>query len=134
MVASEIWKEWALPDILLVDDSPTVLHYAELILSQQGYTVHTAETAEQGLSLIKEVRPAAAFVDYVLPKMNGVSFCEVVRGNDMFPSVPLILMSSRSEEELLAVQNEITDLHFLSKPFEPEDMLAVLESALGKQS
>jgi CheY-like chemotaxis protein len=116
--------------VLLVDDSPTVRRLGELILSQHGYTVYTAEDGEQGLEMCMKIRPAVILVDFIMPNMNGHTFCRKVREDDSFKDVPLILISSKGESVGEAFEKEFGVLYYFSKPFEPDDLIKKLEEVL----
>ncbi len=117
--------------VLIVDDSPTVRRLGELILSQQGYVVHTAEDGEQGLDVARRVKPDAILVDFVMPKMNGHTFCKLLREDKEMEDVPLILISSKGEAVGEAFEKEFGVVHYFSKPFEPDDLVNKLEEVLG---
>jgi len=116
--------------VLLVDDSPTVRRLGELILTQEGYSVYTAEDGEQGLDLAKKIRPAVILVDFIMPNMNGHSFCRLIREDQSMQEVPLILISSKGESVGQAFEKEFGVLYYFSKPFEPEDLIKKLEEVL----
>ena len=117
--------------VLIVDDSPTVRRLGELILSQQGYAVHTAEDGEQGLEIARRVKPDAILVDFVMPIMNGHTFCKLLREDKEMENVPLILISSKGEAVGEAFEKEFGVIHYFSKPFEPDDLVKKLEEVLG---
>lgn len=117
--------------VLIVDDSPTVRRLGELILSQQGYAVHTAEDGEQGLEVARRVKPDAVLVDYVMPNMNGHTFCKLLREDKEMEDVPLILISSKGEAVGEAFEREFGVIHYFAKPFEPDDLVNKLEEVLG---
>lgn len=117
--------------VLIVDDSPTVRRLGELILSQQGYTVHTAEDGNQGLEIARRIKPDAILVDFVMPKMNGHTFCKLLREDSDMTDVPLILISSKGEAVGEAFEKEFGVVHYFSKPFEPDDLVRKLEEVLG---
>ena len=116
--------------VLLVDDSPTVRRLGELILSQQGYTVFTAEDGEQGLVLAQRIKPAVILVDFVMPNMNGHTFCRLIRQDESTRDIPLILISSKGESIGQSFEQEFGVLHYFSKPFEPDDLIKKLEEVL----
>lgn len=116
--------------VLLVDDSPTVRRLGELILSQQGYSVYTAEDGEQGLKMCMKIRPAVILVDFIMPNMNGHTFCRKIREDDSFKDVPLILISSKGESVGEAFEKEFGVLYYFSKPFEPDDLVRKLDEVL----
>ncbi|HEY5672262.1 MAG TPA: response regulator [Malonomonas sp.] len=116
--------------VLLVDDSPTVRRLGELILSQQGYQVFTAEDGERGLALAQSIKPAVILVDYIMPNMNGHTFCRLIRQDEATRDIPLILISSKGESIGQAFEEEFGILHYFSKPFEPDDLIRKLEEVL----
>lgn len=116
--------------VLLIDDSPTVRRLGELILSQQGYSVFTAEDGEVGLEMAKKIRPAVILVDFIMPNMNGHTFCRMVRQDESMKDIPLILISSKGESIGQAFEQEFGVLHYFSKPFEPDDLTLKLEEVL----
>jgi len=116
--------------VLLVDDSPTVRRLGELILSQHGYSVFTAEDGERGLEMVEKVRPSVILVDFIMPNMNGHTFCRKVREDEKMKDVPLILISSKGESVGETFEKEFGVLYYFSKPFEPDDLINKLEEVL----
>lgn len=116
--------------VLLVDDSPTVRRLGELILSQHGYSVFTAEDGEKGLEMVAKIRPSVILVDFIMPNMNGHTFCRKVRQDESMKDVPLILISSKGESVGEAFEKEFGVLYYFSKPFEPDDLIRKLEEVL----
>ncbi len=116
--------------VLLVDDSPTVRRLGELILSQHGYSVFTAEDGEQGLEMVQKIRPTVILVDFIMPNMNGHTFCRKVREDESMKDVPLILISSKGESVGEAFEKEFGVLYYFAKPFEPDELINKLEEVL----
>ena len=116
--------------ILVVDDSPTVRRLAELILSPQGYIVHTADDGDKGLELAKKINPAVILVDFVMPKMNGYIFCKTLRADPDFANVPLILITSKGEDVGQKFEKDFGVLEYFTKPFEPDDLIKKLDEVL----
>jgi len=119
--------------ILVIDDSPTVRRLVELILSQEGYRVHLAEDGERGLRLAREIAPAVILVDYLMPKMNGHTFCKQLRQEPGLCDIPVILISSKGEVVGQAMQEEFGVLYYFSKPFEPDDLIQKLERVMKER-
>lgn len=116
--------------VLLIDDSPTVRRLVELILSQQGYLVSTAEDGEQGLKIAQKINPDVILVDFIMPNMNGHTFCKRIRQNEEMKNIPLILISSKGESVGAAFEKEFGVLYYFSKPFEPDDLINKLDEVL----
>jgi CheY-like chemotaxis protein len=117
--------------ILVVDDSPTVRRLVELILTPQGYIVHTANDGDQGLALAKQICPAVILVDFVMPKMNGYIFCKTLRADPDFKNIPLILITSKGEDVGQKFENDFGVLEYFTKPFEPDELIQKLEEVLS---
>jgi CheY-like chemotaxis protein len=117
--------------ILVVDDSPTVRRLVELILTPQGYIVHTANDGDQGLALAKQICPAVILVDFVMPKMNGYIFCKTLRADPDFKNIPLILITSKGEDVGPKFEKDFGILEYFTKPFEPDELIQKLEEVLS---
>lgn len=117
--------------ILVVDDSPTVRRLSELILSQEGYTVHTAEDGEKGLRIARQTMPDAILVDFVMPKMNGQAFCSHLRSDPLLKEIPVILISAKGETVGQIFEEQFGILDTFTKPFEPEELVQKLEEVLA---
>ncbi|OQY24823.1 MAG: hypothetical protein B6I37_02670 [Desulfobacteraceae bacterium 4572_35.2] len=119
--------------ILVVDDSPTVRRLVELVLSQHGYEVISAEDGEQGLIKAREHVPAAVLVDFVMPRMNGHMFCKALREDENLKDIPIILISSKSEVVGQAFEESFGIVHFFTKPFEPEDLIEKVNEVMNPE-
>lgn len=116
--------------ILVVDDSPTVRRLVELVLSQHGYDVISAEDGEQGLEMAREHVPSAILVDFVMPRMNGHMLCTALREDKNLKDIPIILISSKSEVVGHAFEESFGIVHYFTKPFEPEDLVSKIAEVL----
>jgi CheY-like chemotaxis protein len=104
--------------ILVVDDEPSVLQFAERVLSGSGYRVLLARDAEAALRLFERAKAAIRLVvsDITMPGMNGVQFVERIRR--ISPATRALLLSGAADTEIDA------RLPFLRKPFTPRDLVA----------
>nr|WP_320116040.1 response regulator [uncultured Desulfuromonas sp.] len=118
--------------ILVVDDSPTVRRLVELVLTQNGYEVLSAEDGEKGLEMARQHLPAVVLVDFVMPKMNGHMFCKMLREDANLKDVPVILISSKSEVVGHAFEASFGIVHYFTKPFEPEDLVAKIREVIAE--
>ncbi|MGM0415365.1 MAG: response regulator [Thermodesulfobacteriota bacterium] len=117
--------------VLIVDDSPTVRRLVELILSQNGFEIISAEDGDTGLELAREHHPRIILVDFVMPRMNGHMFCKALREDEEFRDVPVILISSKSEVVGQAFEESFGIVHYFTKPFEPDDLIAKINEVLN---
>jgi len=116
--------------VLVIDDSPTVRRLAEIVLTQANYTVYTAEDGDEGLEVTKKIHPSIILVDFVMPKMNGYKFCKILRSDDKFKDIPIILITSKGEDVGQKFEEQFGVVHYFTKPFEPDELIGKLENVL----
>ncbi len=114
--------------VIVIDDSPTVRKLAELVLTEAGYKVFTAENGEEGLKLAEETLPSVILVDFIMPRMNGYQFCKMARCNPFLKDVPIILITAKGEDvgEKFTAKFGVVD--YFIKPFQPEELLTKVNS------
>ncbi len=111
------------PNLLVVDDEPTVADTLALIFANHRYQVRIAYSAEQALELVREWVPSLAIVDVCLPAMNGVDFSILLLA--IHPECRVLLYSGRPESADLVAQAAAAGHSFeiLAKPAPPDQML-----------
>lgn len=82
------------PRALVVDDSSTIRHYLGLKLSNFGFDIDQAETAEEAFLILKEKSYICIFMDVMMPGMNGYDACKLLR-KEMLITVPIVMVTSR---------------------------------------
>jgi len=116
----------------VIDDEADVCEALELLLQTAGLEARTYASAEDFLTEVKLSRPLCLLVDVRLPGMNGL---DLVRQLQQGPVRPVIVMITGHGDVPLAVKAmRAGALHFLEKPFEPTELLQVLEEALDRVS
>jgi two-component system KDP operon response regulator KdpE len=115
------------PTIIVVEDEAQIRRFLRTTLSSEGYQVIEAETGKQGLSEAAMRKPDLIILDLGLPDMDGV---EVVKGIRTWSSVPVIILSARSQEsdKISALDAGADD--YLVKPFGAGELLARIRVAL----
>ena len=81
--------------ILVVEDEPTLLETLEYNIRRQGYTVYIAADGQEALSLARIHQPDMIVLDVMLPKLDGLEVCRILR-QEM--NVPILMLTARSEE------------------------------------
>jgi DNA-binding response OmpR family regulator len=119
--------------ILVVDDSPTILKVVGSILERRGFQ---AETARDGTDGLAKLNGPDAFdlvlVDFVMPKMNGFQFCRELRRRPGSKTLPVVLMSAKSDRIRQQFVEQTGALDAISKPFDARSLVLVIEGALAK--
>jgi DNA-binding response OmpR family regulator len=87
--------------ILLVEDDPAVAGMYRLKLEMEGYRVSIAGDGEEGLRVAREQRPQLIFLDIRLPKLDGMSVLEAMRGDDRTRHIPVLILSNYGEPPLI---------------------------------
>ena len=87
--------------ILLVEDDPAVAGMYKLKLEMEGYRVTVAGDGEEGLQIAREQRPQLIFLDIRLPKLDGMSVLEAMRGDDRTRHIPVLILSNYGEPPLI---------------------------------
>ncbi|HHN66260.1 MAG TPA: response regulator [Nitrospirae bacterium] len=119
--------------VLVIDDSPTVRRLAEIVLSQAGYEVYTAEDGDEGLEMAKRVHPSIILVDFLMPRMNGYKLCKIIRSDPELKDIPLILITAKGEDVGQTFEEKFGVLHYFQKPFEPDDLVAKIAEVIGTE-
>jgi len=117
--------------ILVIDDSQTVRRLAELVLSEEGYEVITANDGDDGLKMAKGKMPSLIIVDFIMPKMNGFQFCKNIRSDESLNEIPIVLITSKGEDVGKGFDEKFGIIQYLKKPFETETLTKTVEYALA---
>jgi len=114
--------------VLVVEDEPAIQDLIEVNLQSAGYRVVRAYSAEAALPLADEMSPNLILVDWMLPGQNGVSLVRRLRAMEKSRTVPIIMLTARSEEQdrILGLESGADD--YMTKPFSPREMLARIDA------
>ena len=118
--------------ILVVDDSLTVRQTLQLLLTGEGYNVHTAKDGAEALDYITKTPPAAIVTDLEMPRMNGLDMVARVRALETGSQLPIIMVTSRSSEKHRQQAQLVGVDCYLTKPFREIELLTQLHSMLTK--
>ena len=116
--------------ILVVDDSSTIRRSAEIFLSQAGYSVLLADDGFEALSCIVEHEPALVFCDILMPRLDGYHTCHLIRANERFRTLPVVLLSSRDGIFDRARGALAGASAYLTKPFAKDSLLRTVSELL----
>ncbi len=114
--------------VLLVDDEPALLNILSFFLEDSGYQVRVAQDGSAAMRELQSHQPDAIVCDLHMPGMNGLEFCQEVRRNPKWRSIYFVLLTGTSEGPCLQKQSRLGIDRFLPKPFELDDLLAILEN------
>ena len=119
------------PQVLVVEDDPSVRGLLDTLLTSEGYRVTTASDGIQGLSEAAAHRPAVILLDLVMPDLGGVRVLEEMQANPSLAGVPVLVLTGRLEA-IGALEDQLGSDRVFSKPFGVEDLLARIAELTGK--
>ena len=118
--------------LLVVDDEPNLLRAVEACLRAEGYEVVTARSGREALVRVAESVPDLIISDIRMPGMDGFALARQLRQSSRTSLVPIVFLSAKNERaDRIAGFRTGVDM-YLSKPFEPEELLAVISSILSR--
>ncbi|PSB01956.1 response regulator transcription factor [Merismopedia glauca] len=118
--------------ILVVDDDRTLQTILTRFLAKNGYMVKVASSGLEGLTMFSEDPPDLVVSDVMMPKMNGLEFCRRLRASRSGQLVPFIFLSAKGEVEDRIQGHSMGADDYLTKPFEPRELMAKIEAQLER--
>ena len=115
--------------ILVVEDDPRISEVLEYALKADGYDVQTAQRGREAVEIARKSLPGLIVLDVGLPDIDGFEVCRLVR---TFSNVPVIFLTSRSDEIDRVVGLEIGGDDYVVKPFSPRELLARIKAILRR--
>jgi CheY-like chemotaxis protein len=130
---AELRERYAGQRILLVDDEPINREVAFMQLEDAGLLVETAVDGEEAVAMARKTRYAAIFMDMQMPKLNGVEATQQIRQLPGYQDIPIIAMTANAfaEDKAQCLAAGMND--FLTKPFIPMKLFAILLRALSRR-
>ena len=118
--------------ILVVDDEADVLDLVCINLRTAGFTVVTAENGSSALAKARSERPDLILLDIMLPEMNGLEICKTLKREPATASIPIIMLTAKSEEVDRVVGLELGADDYVPKPFSPRELVLRVKSVLRR--
>ncbi len=115
--------------VLVIEDEENLLKAIKYNLEQDGYKVQSAMDGEQGLELARQMEPSMIILDIMLPKMDGIEVCRILRRES---SVPILMLTAKSEEIDRVVGLELGADDYVTKPFSMRELLARIKAILRR--
>lgn len=116
--------------VLIVEDEKNIVDIIRFNLQRTGYNTLEAYDGEAGLAMAREKKPDLILLDVMMPKMMGFDVCRALRAEG--DNVPVIILTAREEEEDKILGLEIGADDYITKPFDPVEVLARVRSQLRR--
>jgi twitching motility two-component system response regulator PilG len=112
---------------MVIDDSKTIRRTAETLLKKAGCEVFTATDGFEALAKIADHRPDIIFVDIMMPRLDGYQTCALIKHNQAFKAIPVIMLSSKDGLFDRARGRIVGSEQYLTKPFAKEELLGAIK-------
>ncbi len=120
--------------ILAIDDEKDIINLLRYNLEKEGYQVLSASTGESGLELAKSKKPELILLDLMLPGIDGLEVCKLLKNLKETRHIPVIMLTAKSSEIDQVVGLELGASDYISKPFGIKVLLARVKNALRKET
>jgi twitching motility two-component system response regulator PilG len=113
--------------VMVIDDSKTIRRTAESLLKKAGCEVTTATDGFEALAKIADHHPDVIFVDIMMPRLDGYQTCALIKHNDVFKNIPVIMLSSKDGLFDRARGRIVGSEQYLTKPFTKDELLGAIK-------
>jgi len=114
--------------VMVIDDSKTIRRTAETLLVREGCEVVTATDGFEALAKIADHNPQIIFVDIMMPRLDGYQTCALIKNNQTYKTVPVIMLSSKDGLFDKARGRIVGSEQYLTKPFTREELLGAIRT------
>ena len=119
--------------ILVVDDEPDALELIEFNLRSAGYEVATATDGEGALKKARHLDPALIILDVMLPEIDGLDVCKLLRRDPATAQVPIIMLTAKAAEIDRVLGLELGADDYVTKPFSPRELVLRVKGLLRRK-
>jgi two-component system phosphate regulon response regulator PhoB len=119
--------------VLVVDDEPDVLDLVSYNLDQAGFAVETAADGAEGLRKARSAAPDLILLDLMLPEMDGLEVCKLLRRDPKTSGIPIIMLTARAGEIDRIVGLELGATDYVPKPFSPRELVLRVKKRLEER-
>ncbi len=121
-------------NILVIEDEEDILELISFNLGKEGYRVVGATSGEQGLKAARASVPGLIVLDLMLPGIDGLEICKVLKNDSKTQHVPIIMLTAKSEESDVITGLEVGADDYITKPFSPKILIARIRSLLRRRA
>ena len=115
--------------ILIIDDDPITRLLAAEKLTEENFRVFEAANGQQGLAMIKQIKPDLVLLDVIMPDIDGYDVCKEIRRNPELASLPVIMLTGLEDNASIVRAYDYGATDFVTKPIDPAQLLDALQRA-----
>jgi CheY-like chemotaxis protein len=122
------------PKVVVVEDDPKLRRFLEVLLSAESYAVHCAGDGEEGLELVRRVRPVLILSDIMMPKMDGFELLRRIRIDPATAAIPLIFLTAKASVDERVAGLKLGADDYIVKPFAPAELGSRVKAVLRRST
>ncbi len=119
------------PDILIVEDEPSILSSLEFILRHAGWRTKSVTDGEAALAAVVSHRPRAVVLDVMLPKQSGFEVLKKLRQNPDTRNLPILILTAKGQQQDKRTAKDLGATGFVTKPYANSDVVEAVRLLLG---
>jgi two-component system phosphate regulon response regulator PhoB/two-component system alkaline phosphatase synthesis response regulator PhoP len=119
--------------IAIIDDEPDIRELVSLHLKRAGFEAKTFEKADDFWRFLHLSKPDLIVLDLMLPDADGLDVCKLLRKNDSYSSIPIIMLTAKGEETDRVLGLELGADDYVTKPFSPRELVARVKAVLRRE-
>ena len=120
------------PKILVVDDEPDALEILGFKLKEAGYVPLFAKDGARALTAAREERPALIVLDLMLPEVDGLEVCKILRRDPMTATIPILMLTAKASEMDRVLGLDLGADDYVTKPFSPRELVLRIRKLLAR--
>jgi two-component system, OmpR family, response regulator VicR len=120
--------------ILCIEDEQEMIDLIRLILSRRGFEILGANGGKEGLEIVRKNHPDLVLLDLMMPEMDGWEVYQQMKADETTKDIPVIVVTAKAQsiDKVLGLHIAKVD-DYIAKPFSPQELLASVDSVLGRK-
>lgn len=119
-----------IPRVLVVDDEPDIVELISFNLRNAGFAVETAASGTEAIEKASHVTPDLIVLDLMLPELDGMSVCEILRKTAVTARIPILMLTGWASEQARVIGLESGASDYMIKPFSPRELIIRIRKIL----
>jgi phosphate regulon transcriptional regulator PhoB len=120
--------------VLIVEDEPDIVELLSYNLKKEGFLTWSARNGSEALKMIRSEKYDLIVLDIMLPEIDGLELCRILKADSATSRIPIIMLTARSEEVDKVVGLELGADDYITKPFSPRELVARVKAVLRRSA
>ena len=119
--------------ILIVDDENTMVSILKKRIESEAFEVLVARDGQEGLDTARREKPDLIVVDVMMPKLDGYHMCRLLKFDEKYKDIPVIMLTSRIRQEDRDIANDVGASAYITKPFKGQELMGKIKDLLASE-